>query len=88
MDRLAAWESTWGMKFHTDKCDKIIITRKMKCHESSYTVLGHSLKKTNKAKYLGVNISSKLEWNPHIKTNVAKANKTMGFIKKKPQDHL
>ena len=65
---------------HPNKCETIIITRKHKPHESSYTLEG--LKKTNKAKYLGVNISSKLEWNPHIKTKVTKANKTLGFIKR------
>ena len=29
-----------------------------------------------------MNISSKFEWNPHIKTKVAKANKTLGFAKR------
>ena len=62
MDRLTAWDSTWVMKFHPDKCETIIITRKCKPHESSYPPRGHTLKKTNKVKYLGVNISSKLEW--------------------------
>ena len=31
---------------------------------------------------MGLNISSKLEWNPHIKTKVAKSNKTPYIIKR------
>ena len=34
------------------------------------------------APYLGVNISSNLTWNHHIKTTAAKANKTLGFVKR------
>ena len=80
MDRLVAWENKWGMKIHPDKCETTIITRKQKPNESSYTLQGHSLK-TNKAKYLRVNISTKLEWNPHIKTKVARPTRPWTSLK-------
>ena len=90
MDSLAAWESTWGMKFHPDKCEHITITRKRKPLQSSYTLRGHSLKKVDQAKYLGVTISSDLDWKGHINMSVAKANRSLGFLKRNlksaPQD--
>ena len=43
LDKLSEWEDTWGMKFHPDKCEHIIITRKRSPHISSYTLRGHQL---------------------------------------------
>lgn len=82
MDSLAAWETTWGMQFHPDKCETITITRKRAPLKSSYTLRGHQLKHTDQAKYLGVSLTSKLDWTPHINSKVAKANKTLGFVKR------
>ena len=82
LNKLSEWEDKWGMKFHPDKCEHIIITRKRKPHISSYTLRGHQLKTVNQAKYLGVTISSKLEWKDHIETISKKANKTLGFLRR------
>ena len=70
------------MKFHPDKCEHITITRKRKPLTSSYTLRGHVLKSVSQTKYLGVNISSKIEWKDHIDKTVKKANKTLGFLKR------
>ena len=82
MDHLSEWELKWGMKFHPDKCEQITITRKRKPIESSYTLQGHTLKKVDQAKYLGVTISANLDWKGHINKSVNKANRTLGFLKR------
>jgi hypothetical protein len=82
MNSLEKWESTWGMKFHPDKCEHITITRKRKPLVSSYTLRGHPLKKVDQAKYLGVSISSDLDWKGHINKSVTKANRSLGFLKR------
>ena len=43
---------------------------------------GQGLHKVSKVKYLGVTISSNLEWNTHINSSVKKANKTLDFLKR------
>ena len=82
LNKLSEWEDTWGMKFHPDKCEHIVITRKRKPYTSSYTLRGHLLKTVSQAKYLGVTISSKLEWKDHVEKMSKKANKTLGFLRR------
>ena len=82
LDKLSEWEDTWGMKFHPDKCEHIIITRKRSPHISSYTLRGHQLQTVSEAKYLGVTITSKLEWKDHIDMIAKKSNKTLGFLRR------
>ena len=48
----------------------------------SYTLHGHQLEHADKAKYLGVTIQSDLKWDSHINSITAKANKTLGFLRR------
>ena len=82
MDRLADWESKWGMQFHPDKCEHIMITRKRKPLRTTYSLRGHALKTVESAKYLGVTITSKLDWKEHIENTTKKASKTLGFLRR------
>ena len=82
MTFLAKWENDWGMKFHPDKCETIVITRKRNPNRQIYYLSGHPLKHTDEAKYLGVNISSNLDWSSHIKKTILKSNRTLGFVKR------
>jgi hypothetical protein len=40
---------------------------------------GHTLELVTSAKYLGLTITNKLQWDQHI---TAKANKTLGFLRR------
>ena len=40
-------------------------------------------KNVKSAKYLGITITGNLKWNTHIDNIKAKANKTLGFVKRK-----
>ena len=84
LDLLAAWEGTWQMEFHPDKCQVLRVSRKRKENviAASYTLHGHILKVVDHVKYLGVTISGDLKWNRHIGTAINKANATLGMLKR------
>ncbi|KAI8500230.1 hypothetical protein Bbelb_217960 [Branchiostoma belcheri] len=48
----------------------------------SYTLHGSPLAKVSKAKYLGVTITSNLSWSLHIDNITAKANRTLGMLRR------
>jgi hypothetical protein len=67
------------MAFHQDKCNVISVTGNKKPIQFNYTLHGHTI---TKAKYLGVTISSDLEWESHINNITKKANNTLVFLKR------
>ena len=71
LETLQEWEDKWKMEFHPDKCQVLRITNKLKPIQASYSIHGKTLKETKSAKYLGVVIDSKLNWNEQNK-NVCK----------------
>jgi len=79
---LANWEEKWDMKFHPQKCMAMSVTRKMQPMISSYELHGHTLEKVDSAKYLGITIHSKMNWESHITAITAKANKSLGFLRR------
>ena len=47
-----------------------------------YTLYGKALRYVTSARYLGVQLSHDLKWNSHISNVTAKANRTLGFLKR------
>ena len=47
-----------------------------------YKVMGHTLESALHYPYLGVELSSTLDWSHHIDNKVNKANKTLGFLRR------
>ena len=45
-----------------------------------YSLGGNKLEHTNSTSYLGVELSSDLKWNAHVKKVVAKGNQTLGVL--------
>ena len=82
LDLLEHWETTWMMEFHPAKCEIITITRKRSPLEYPYTLHNLQLKHAKIIKYLGVSISNDLRWNQHIDNITAKANRTLGFLRR------
>lgn len=85
LDKLLNWESRWHMLFHPDKCEIMTITRRKKPILIPYSLRGHVLKRVTKAKYLGVTFSENLSWSTHINNITAKANSTLGFLRRNLQ---
>lgn len=84
LDILSTWETRWDMEFNPGKCQVVQVTgsKSKKPINTSYTLHGQVLETVTCAKYLGVDISSNLSWNPHIDRIVGSANRTLGFIRR------
>ena len=82
LNTLQRWEMKWKMEFHPDKCQVLRITNKRKPIPASYTIHNKTLNETNQAKYLGVIIDSKLQWNYQNKYICKKTNNVLGFLRR------
>ena len=83
IDKLVMWENKWMMEFHPEKCEVInTITRKPNPVVFNYTMHGHKLQHVDSIKYLGLTIAKDLRWDKHIDCIVAKANRTLGFLRR------
>jgi hypothetical protein len=82
LDRLCSWERKWCMKFNTDKCFTLKISTSRTIKQHIYSLNGTVLDEVDSHTYLGVNISSNMKWNDHISQVAAKANRSLGFIKR------
>ena len=79
---MGVWEVLWKMKFHATKCNVLTVTGKRKPIQTEYKLHGHSLSRVTSAKYLGVTITEDLRWDSHINDICAKANRTLGFLRR------
>jgi len=82
LDKLAAWELNWKMKFHPDKCNVLTVTNKRNKIQNQYQLHGHILQPVTSAKYLGVTATNSLRWDSHITEICTKANRTLGFLRR------
>ncbi|XP_072025079.1 uncharacterized protein [Amphiura filiformis] len=78
------------MSFNAEKCFLVRITHKKKPIEVEYTLGDSTLQETKSHTYLGVEITNDLKWAKHINNITAKANRSLGFIRRNlvscPQD--
>ena len=79
---LEKWEQDWSMSFHPEKCNVIRFSKKREKINHNYTLHGQTLLAVDSTKYLGLHFSDDLTWNTHIGKICAKANKTLGFLKR------
>ena len=79
---LETWERDWQMAFHPKKCTTIHITRRRQPVRADYHLHGHTLESVPGGKYLGVHISQDLSWRDHINQTTAKANRSVGFLRR------
>ena len=69
------WGSTWGMKFNAKKCNIMRVSRSRKPLQHFYSLGNEILQEVSDAKYLGIQIDNKLDWNKHISTVAARSIK-------------
>ena len=75
-------ENIWQISFNADKCFILHISKKRKPTEYNYLLHNQVLEVTNKSKYLGVTITNDMSWANHISNITAKANRTIGFLRR------
>ena len=82
LEMLEKWESEWDMEFHPKKCEHIVFTRKRNQTTNEYKLHNTCIPKSSCIKYLGVHVDSKLSWNQQVDKTSAKANSTLGFVRR------
>lgn len=82
LDRLEDWQNTWKMKFNPGKCKIMQITNKRDPPKPKFNFCGETLEEVNNHPYLGVELDNTMKWSTHINQITAKANKTLGFVKR------
>ena len=70
------------MDFNASKCFVLRITHTRSPIQFSYSLNNTQLQETTNHDYLGVNLSNDLSWNSHIGNITAKANRSLGFIRR------
>ncbi len=64
LDMLAIWEETWQMDFNPSKWHVIHVSHSLDPKYDEYSLRGHTLDTVEEATYLGVTLTSKLNWTP------------------------
>lgn len=82
LDKLIDWASKWQMKFNASKCYVLRITNKKKPILHNYHMHGQVLENVSQNPYLGVQFTNNLKWDIHINNITAKANKSLGFLRR------
>ena len=82
LNRLSEWGESWDRAFHPDKCTTLAVTRSRRVHRHQYRLHGRDLELETSARYLGVIVNGDVTWDEHIDSMCAKANGTLGFLKR------
>jgi hypothetical protein len=82
LNYLAHWEEKWDMQFHPAKCTTLRCTQKHRPLITDYTLHGHTLSTVTTAKYLGVTLHNKMDWDDHVNNICSKANSALGFLRR------
>ncbi len=64
LDMLAIWEETWQIDFNRSKCHVLHASCSLDSTYGEYSLRGHTLDTVEEATYLGVTLTSKLNWTP------------------------
>ena len=86
LDNLHKWSLDWAMKFNKSKCQALQVSRKKTKIVSQYNLDGRPLECVPYVKDLGVTVCSDMSWSRHIEETVAKANRTLGLVKRTCKD--
>ena len=82
LNTLVHWAVTWQMSFNAKKCTILRISCSKSPIKYQYIIHGEPLEAVEHHKYLGVDLSSDLNWNNHIAGIIGKANRSLGFIRR------
>ena len=82
LDTISSWSEKWLMEPNTNKCSVISITLKRNSIFHDNNILGAMLKRVANHDYLGVAISSDLNWFRHMTKISNKASRTLGLVKR------
>ena len=82
LDTFSSWAEKWLMELNINKCSVLSITLKRNSIFHDNNILGAKLKRVTNHDYLGVTISSGLNWLRHVTKKSNKASRTLGLPKR------
>ena len=82
LTRLESWSNEWQLKFNTDKCEAMRISKKNDYSSPQYHLCGNQLKAVSEVKDLGIYITWNLSWSMQANKCANKANSVLGFIRR------
>ena len=82
LDTIFSWAEKWLMEVNINECSVLCITLKRNSIFHDYDILGAMLKRVTNHDYLGVTISSDLNWLGHVTKISNKASRTLGLLKR------
>ena len=80
-DRLGSRARKWGMRFQPVKRNMMQLKTDQD-DPCSYTLEGTVLENVESIKYIGITITSDLNWNTHVSNVGTRANRTLGFLRR------
>ena len=81
LSRIEEWANKWMMIFNTDKCEVLHVSLS-NLLPTNYFLYNKQLRSVTQAKYLGVLLDSKLNFNKHIEMICKKANSVLALLKR------
>ena len=82
LNKMIDWCNQWQMSFNNDKCKVLRICRSLHPVVHQYTLDGTVLESVYHHPYLGIELTSNLNWGKHISNIVGKVNRTLGFLRR------
>ena len=74
-----------GHEIQRKKCNIMRVSRSRKPLQHFYSLGNEILHEVSDAKYLGIQINNKLDWNKHISTIAARGQSKLAFIYRNPK---
>ena len=82
LTKLQLWADNWQMTFNTKKCRQLSVRKREHNVVTAYTLYWQTLESVDYHPYLGVELQSDLKWDQHIHQVTAKANRSLGFLRR------
>lgn len=82
INQVQRWCERWQMELNPNKCKLVSFQRRHNPLTTSYVISNTPVQLVQSYKYLGLTLCSDLTWAEHIRTIIAAANRTLGFLKR------
>lgn len=83
LQALSSWCKKWHMEIDFKKLTYTHITKKKEMLSFTYHIADNVLVNVHSFKYLGITITGKLNWRPHVENICQSAYRKMGFLRSK-----
>ena len=82
LPRLESWSNNWQLRFNTDKCEAMRISKRNDYSSPQYHLCGNQLKPVSEVKDFGIYITTNLSWSLQTNKCTNRANSVLGFIRR------